>query len=142
MAWHDLNAAAASRRRPVQTALTSWPTRSIAIFAAVGALAAPTLAARPTIKVNPNPVQRGTFVRVHGVVPGCRRGDLVTLISRAFSHQHEFAGLPAVFARVRRHHRYSVRSRIPARRRPRRYRVSGRCGGGNLGVSVRLRVLA
>jgi hypothetical protein len=115
---------------------------AFAVFAVAAVLAASALAAHATIKVDPNPVHRGSFVRVHGVVPACRRGDVVTLISRAFSRRHEFAGLPAVFARVRRHHRYSVRTRIPARRTPRRYRISGRCGGGNLGVTARLRVLA
>ena len=126
MARPDLNVAAAS----------------LGAIGAAAALAVPAFAAHPTIEVNPNPVQRGKLVRVHGVVPGCPRGHLVTLISRAFSHAHEFAGVSAVFARVGRHSRYSVRTRIPARRRPGRYRVSGRCGGANLGVFVRLRVLA
>jgi len=90
----------------------------------------------------PNPVQRGHLVRVHGIVPGCGPGNSVTLISRAFAHVHDFAGLPAVFARVRSNDRYTVRTRIPSSRRPGRYRISGRCGGGNLGVFVRLRVLA
>jgi hypothetical protein len=65
----------------------------------------------------------------------------VTLISRAFSHRHDFAGLPALYARVRTNGDYSVRTRIPVTRRPARYRIGGRCGGGNLGVSARLRVL-
>ena len=99
------------------------------------------LAARPSIKADPNPVKRGKVVRVHGGAPGCPRGDRVTLISRAFSRRHEFAGLPAVLARVGPRSRYSVRARIPARRKAGRYRITGRCGGGNLGISVRLRVL-
>ena len=90
---------------------------------------------------SPNPVHRGHAVRVYGTIPGCVRGDQVTLISRAFSHRHDFAGLPAVYARVGAHHAYSVTTRIPARRAPRRYTISGRCGGGNLGVSANLRVL-
>jgi hypothetical protein len=96
--------------------------------------------AAPTIHVSPNPVHRGTVVRVHGVVPGCPRGDAVTLLSKAFSHRHDFAGVPAVFAKVRAQSRYSVRTRIPAGRRPGRYAVTGRCGGGNLGVTAHLRV--
>jgi hypothetical protein len=114
---------------------------AIAVFAVAGVLAAPAVAAVPTIKVTPNRVHRGHVVRVHGAVPGCPRGDRVTLISRAFSHKHEFAGLPAVFARVGAHSQYSVRTRIPAGRRARRYTITGRCGGGNLGVSASLRVL-
>jgi hypothetical protein len=99
------------------------------------------VAARPSIRAEPNPVKRGKVVRVHGAVPGCPRGDRVTLISRAFSRRHEFAGLPAVLAPVGARSRYSVRTRIPVRRKPGRYRITARCGGGNLGVSARLRVL-
>jgi hypothetical protein len=114
---------------------------SLGALVAVGLLATPALAGGPTIKVDPKRVPRGEVVRVFGVVPGCARGNQVTLISRAFSRAHEFAGVPAVFARVGRRHRYSVRTRIPRRRDPRRYRISGRCGGGNLGVVARVRVL-
>jgi len=113
----------------------------IAALLAVGALAQPVGASAARIAVGPNPVHRGHLVRIHGRVPGCPRGDRVTLISRAFRHRHEFAGVPAVFARVRAHHRYSVRTRIPRRRAPGRHAISGRCGGGNLGVSVSLRVV-
>jgi hypothetical protein len=119
--------------------------RRVSLIAAVTALVASSavatsLAAGPTINVNPQSVPRGQIVRVFGVVPGCPRGDQVTLISRAFSHLHEFAGVPAVFATVRRGHKYSKRTRIPAGRHPRRYTISGRCGGGNLGVTAHLRV--
>jgi len=114
----------------------------VAALAAAGVLVSSAHAATPTIAVNPTPVHRGHFVRVHGVVPGCGPGNSVTLLSRAFSHRHHFAGVPAVYARVRSNDRYSVRTRIPVTRRSGRYRIRGRCGGGNLGVSVRLRVLA
>jgi hypothetical protein len=113
----------------------------VAALAAFAALISPAVAAGPTISASPNPVSRGHVVRVHGVVPGCPTGDQVTLISRAFSHRHEFAGVPAVFARVGSHHAYSVRTTIPSAREAGRYVVTGRCGGGNLGVSVTLRVL-
>jgi len=113
----------------------------VAVLAGSAALVWPALAAGPRIAAAPNPVHRGDFVRVHGTIPTCVRGDQVTLISRAFSHAHEFAGVPAVFARIGIHHTYSVRTRIPARRAAHRYTISGRCGGGNLGVSVSLRVL-
>jgi hypothetical protein len=109
-----------------------------AILAGAGVVLA---AGSPTINVDPHRVKQGEVVRIFGVVPGCARGDQVTLLSRAFSHRHEFAGVPAVFATVRRHHRYSHRTRIPAHRRVRRYAVRGRCGGGNLGVTAHLRVI-
>jgi hypothetical protein len=116
---------------------------ALSVLTAAGIVVTSAFGSSPTIQVNPNPVHRGQLVRVHGVVPqGCARGDSVTLISRAFKHAHDFAGLPAVFARLDRNHRYSVRTRIPSQRRPGAYRISGRCGGGNLGVSIQLRVLA
>ena len=106
------------------------------LFASTGVV----LAAGPTIRVDPTTVQRGYVVRVFGVVPGCAIGNQVTLLSRAFSHRHEFAGVPAIFAEVGTGHKYSKRTRIPAGRRPDRYRITGRCGGGNLGVTAHLRV--
>jgi hypothetical protein len=109
--------------------------------AAILATAGVAVAAGPTINVDPHRVHRGELVRVFGVVPGCPRGDQVTLLSRAFSHRHEFASVPAIFATVRSGHHYSKRTRIPAGRRARRYAVRGRCGGGNLGVTAHLRVL-
>ena len=116
--------------------------RSSVVPACVALALAHSAAARPTIAAEPNPVHRGAVVRVHGAVPGCPAGDRVTLISEAFAARHEFAGVPAVFATVRAGGRYSVRTRIPRTRRPGRYSVTGRCGGGNLGVSVTLRVAA
>jgi hypothetical protein len=94
---------------------------------------------RPTLLVTPRRVRRGNFVRVHGGVFGCQ--GPVTLTSEAFSRRNEFAGVPAVFAAVRAHGAYSVRTRIPAARSPGVYAIGGRCGGGNLGVQARLRVL-
>jgi hypothetical protein len=63
------------------------------------------------------------------------------VVSRAFSHKSMFAGVPAISAEVRRKHKYSTRTRIPLRRRPGRYKITARCGGGNLGVTAHLRVL-
>lgn len=115
-----------------------------AFFAALGlagVLAASAAAAGPTIEVSPKTVHAGQSVRVHGLVPGCPSGDEVTLTSSAFSHAHDFAGLPAVFAHVGARGAYSIRTRIPASRRPGSYQIAGRCGGGNLGVVASLRVL-
>ena len=109
----------------------------VSLLATAGAV----LAAGPTINVDPHRVHRGDVVRVFGVVPGCPVGDRVTLISRAFSHRHEFAGVPAIFSTVKTGDRYSRRTRIPMGRRARRYAISGRCGGGNLGVTAHVRVV-
>lgn len=115
--------------------------RSTALVVALSlAAVAPAVAAAPTIKAGPNPVKRGKVVRVYGVVTGC--GGSVTLISRAFPHTRDFAGEPAVFAPRRSDGSYSVRVRIPATRRPATYAITGRCGGGNLGVTRKLRVTA
>jgi hypothetical protein len=114
----------------------------IALVVTVLASTGVALAAGPTINTDPTRVTQGGVVRVFGLVPQCARGNTVTLLSRAFSHRHEFAGVPAISAVVGRHHRYSKRTTIPAQRRPGRYRITGRCGGGNLGVIAHLRVTA
>ena len=72
---------------------------------------------------------------------GCPLGDSVTLISRTFAHAHDFAGLPAVYAKVRAGHKFHVTARIPATKPPGVYAVTARCGGGNLGVRASIRVL-
>lgn len=115
--------------------------RGAALAAALSvAVVAPAVSAAPTIKVSPSTVKRGKVVRVYGVVTGC--GGRVTLISKAFVHTHDFAGLPAIFAPREADGSYSVRTRIPATRRPATYTISGRCGGGNLGVARKLKVTA
>ncbi len=93
-----------------------------------------------SIHVSPASVHRGHVVRVYGRVAGC--SGPVTLISGAFVHTHDFAGLPAVYASVGQGGAYSVHTRIPAGRAPGHYRIAGRCGGGNLGVSATLHVLS
>jgi hypothetical protein len=95
----------------------------------------------PSIHVRPTSVKAGSFVRVFGLAGGCPKGDLVTLLSRAFPHTHEFAGVPAVYAPVNGQDSYSTRVRIPAKRRPGKYVIGARCGGGNFGVSASLTVL-
>ena len=114
---------------------------AIALFV-LGATAA-AAAPRAEIHVRPDPAYRGEVVRVFGnVAGGCAAGNQVTLISGAFSRAHEFAGVPAIFARAHRDGSFSTRTRIPLARRPGRYSISGRCGGGNLGVTARLRILS
>src|SRR3954468_19894607 len=114
---------------------------AILAVAAAGLLPAGALAA-PTIHVKPKKVHAGQRVRVFGNVAGCPAGGSVTLISRAFPKKHEFAGVPAVFAKVKAGGSYSKRVRIPKSKAPKRYTITGRCGGGNLGVVRKLRVLA
>lgn len=96
----------------------------------------------PSINVRPGSVRAGHLVRVFGLAGSCGKGAQVTLISEAFPNDHEFAGVPAVFATVDGQDSYSTLVRIPAGRSPGRYTISGRCGGGNFGVTRRLTVLA
>jgi hypothetical protein len=103
-------------------------------------LTGPAPAASPAIRLSPNPVARGGFLTVEADAPGCPRGDQVTLISGAFSHRHDFAGKPAIFAKAWSKGRYATTTRIPKARKPGRYAVTARCGGGNLGVTARLTV--
>ena len=99
-------------------------------------------ASAPSLTVTPKTVERGYSVTLKGSADGCGVGNAVTLISRAFVHTQEFAGLPAVRARVRSGGTFRVTTRIPAGKKPGRYGITARCGGGNLGVIAYLRVLA
>ncbi len=91
------------------------------------------------LKVSPSSVAAGHPVTVSGALgSGCPVGDQVTVISKAFVHTHDFAGLPAVFATVQPGGTYSVTTMIPASKTPGAYGITGRCGGGNLGVEVTL----
>src|SRR3954469_25904566 len=96
----------------------------------------------PSLRVAPSPVHRGHRVIVRGNADGCPVGAAVTIISKAFAHTHDFAGLPAVFARVRSGGKFGVRPRIPSSKAAGNYGVSARCGGGNLGVSASIHVVA
>ena len=103
------------------------------------AFAALALASQPALHVTPAAVAPGGTVRVTGNADGCPRGDVVTVISRAF-RGHAFAGVGAVFTRVGAGGAFAARARIRTRIRAGRYIVTARCGGGNLGVAARLRV--
>jgi hypothetical protein len=92
--------------------------------------------------LTPSSVKRGHRVLITGSADGCTVGNAVTVISRAFVHTHDFAGVPAVFARVRSGGSFRVTTRIPATKKPGRYVVTARCGGGNLGVLKHLTVRA
>ena len=74
-----------------------------------------------------------------GNAAGCPRGDVVTVISRAFRGP-DFAGLGTISARVRAGGAFSGSGRVRRLARAGRYAVTARCGGGNLGVLVYLRV--
>ena len=115
--------------------MTRVPLLLVSLLAVVLAAAGSASAARPTLTLTPSSVRAGHTVTIHGNAGGCPVGDTVTLISRAFAATHEFAGMPAVFARVRSNGLYAVTTRIPRTRGPGRYVVTARCGGGNFGIA-------
>jgi len=93
------------------------------------------------LTVTPSTVHRGQLVRIGGSAGDCPVGDTVFIISPAFPATHEFAGVPAVLAKVRTGGRFHATTRIPLHVRVGGYLVTARCGGGNLGVSAQLTVL-
>jgi hypothetical protein len=115
-----------------------------AIAAAAGLLAAPAArpptAPAPALALEPSAVERGHVVVVTGSAGDCPTGDGVAILSRAFVHRHDFAGVPAVYARVHPSGLFRVATRIPRTKAAARYTVTARCGGGNLGVVKHLRV--
>jgi hypothetical protein len=116
---------------------------SVITLLALAAATLPAGAGAATLHVSPKQVSPGAKTRVFGsAAGGCAAGDRVTLISRAFPGTHRFAGVPAISAATSASGRFSKRVRIPRGRAPGSYTVTGRCGGGNLGVTRRLRVLA
>jgi hypothetical protein len=115
----------------------------IGVFVVLATLVPAALAAGAHfIKVEPASVKPGQVVRVYGSVGGgCAAGDSATLISTAFkgATKEEFAGVPAVNAKVRKNSRFSIKLRLSKALKPGKYDIGGRCGGGNFG-SAKLRV--
>jgi hypothetical protein len=94
-----------------------------------------------TLHASPNPVKAGHVLTLKGnAKPGCTTGDTVTIMSKAFAGAHRFAGIPAVFAKVKSGGAYKTTTTIPGSKAVGMYTVTARCGGGNLGVEVHLHV--
>ena len=109
----------------------------VASLCAAAATAAPV-----TMTVTPSTVSAGHKVKIKGNADGCPVGSTVFILSRAFVHTHDFAGVPAVLSLVRTGGKFAVRTTIPGTKKHGRYTVTARCGGGNLGVLRHLRVTA
>jgi hypothetical protein len=110
---------------------------------AVCALALPASAA--SITVSPTSTATSGTVTVSGdvLVNGtrtCAVGDDVTLISNAFAGHGEFAGEGAVTVAVDSTGHFTTTVTLDASVAPGTYTVTGRCGGGNLGVEASLTV--
>jgi hypothetical protein len=110
---------------------------------AAGVIAATTAGAAPQavfLAATPHVVYQGHLLHLRGNAGSCRVGNTVTLISRAFPATHEFAGIPAVFAKVKSGGAFATTTRIPLHRHSGLYGITARCGGGNLGVDAHVRV--
>jgi len=97
------------------------------------------------LRVSPRSVAAGDTVTVSGSVGPDSAGvecSGVTLLSRAFVHTYDFAEVPAVFAAVKPGGAFTVATTIPRSKPAGTYTITGRCGGGNLGVSATLAVRA
>jgi hypothetical protein len=97
-----------------------------------------------TLQVSPSSITAGDTVVVSGSVGPAPAGSAcaasVLLLSRAFVHTDEFAGVPAVMAAVKPDGTFAATTTIPRSTPAGTYDISGRCGGGNIGVSATLEV--
>jgi hypothetical protein len=128
------------------------PVRIIAavVFAILTLLTVPAWAAPAapaTLQVSPRSVAAGGSVTVSGSVgpesaAGSECASGVKLLSRAFVHTQDFAGVPAVGATVRPDGTFKATATIPRSKAAGSYTITGRCGGGNRGVSATLIVRA
>jgi hypothetical protein len=121
--------------------------RVLATGVAVGlaaSLLAVVTASAASINVAPTSVPVGGTVTVSGDVlasglPGCTLPGQVTLISGAFAGQGSFMNMD-VETTAGADGKYSVAAKILPGVAPGTYTVTGRCGGGNLGVQATLTV--
>ena len=113
----------------------------VVVVVALGASAA----VAATIVVDPATVDPGGQVTVSGDVlangtPGCAVPGDVTLVSDAFAGLGEFAGVGATTAPADASGNFTTTVTLSPDVAPGTYTVTGRCGGGNLGVSASLTV--
>ena len=109
--------------------------RTAVLLTTAIAFAVPAVAvAAGPVHLHPSTVHAGKVVKISGHPGGgCTSGHTVTIYSRAFSSDREFAGVPAVFTEVRPSGGYTEHVRIPSWRHEGSYTVSARCGGALIG---------
>jgi hypothetical protein len=111
---------------------------AVAIAAAFVLAAAPAWAAGgAALTLRPTSVSRGSTVTFTGA--GCLRGDSVFLISKLFPG-HAFGGAGSIKTTARSGGHFRRAFVVRGTTAPGRYVITGRCGGGNLGVEAHLRV--
>jgi hypothetical protein len=108
----------------------------VVLAALVVAVAA--TAAAGHIAVKPGTISPGGVITVAAASSLCLSRDQVILISTAFPG-HAY-GKGAVYGHVAAHGAFTVRAHVRSKIKPGRYSISFRCGGGNLGVSVYVRI--
>jgi len=131
------------RRSSPRLASRSLPV--ILVIASVVLVLGATSAVAATIDVTPSTVPTGGQVMVSGDVlangqPGCTVPGDVTLISPAFADLGEFAGVGATTAGADANGNFTTTVTLSTSVAPGDYTVTGRCGGGDLGVSASLTV--
>jgi hypothetical protein len=101
-------------------------------LAATLAVAGVALAAPSKMKLTPKTIYHGDVLKISGTPGGgCDHGDTVIIYSKAFpGGGDEFAGVPAVHAKVVSDGHYAKHVRIPTSKHG-DYSVGGRCDGGN-----------
>ena len=102
-----------------------------------------TTASAAAINVSPTTVAPGGSVALSGDVlaggvPGCGVPGTVTLISDAFVGLGEFAGVGAVNLPVDATGHFAETVTLTTSVAPGTYSITGRCGGGNMGVEATL----
>ncbi len=111
----------------------------VIVFAAASPASAATIAVSPTSVTTSGTVTVSGDVLANGT-PGCAVPGRVTLISGAFAGLGEFAGQGAVNLPVDATGHFSSAVTLKSSVAAGAYTVTGRCGGGNLGVTASLTV--
>jgi hypothetical protein len=126
-------------RRPLRRMVSLTFVASAVLMAVVT-----TDASAASIVAAPSSVAAGGSVRLSGDVlgpggtPGCTVPSTVTLVSDAFAGLGEFAGVGAVSLAVDSAGRFDQSVTLGSAVAPGTYQITGRCGGGNLGVTATL----
>jgi hypothetical protein len=120
---------------------------AILTLAALPLVAWSTPAQAATITASPASVGMGGQVTLSGDVlvngtPACEVPGVVTLISPAFDGLGDFGGVGAVTADADAGGGFTTTVTLPGTTAPGTYSISGRCGGGDLGVTASLSVTA
>jgi hypothetical protein len=111
----------------------------LAAVVLLGLAAGTANAAKARFTVSPATASAGAPVLVRGNAAPCTTGATVFAISRAFPGK-QFGAEGALTGKVHANGSFSFRGHVRAHLKPGRYAVTGRCGGGNLGVTAYLRV--